>query len=544
MKFQVTDDIPTIIEWYKKLFADENTIRQLYEKNERVIVCDFDNGDGGDDDTGAIEDSVVRDSSGMEFESLYKGIKVECSTQSDSTPIQWTMTLFELRELNKWFASTHVSSDSDVGATATIWNIFLCDLWDTANGASGDNGEKNVWISDSVGDGSIPVFGVYYQYSPSILSQKAKHKVYFSITAGSFFMHSISEEIHRPSNTVYLVGKLFPHWTTRNENGILECRIYDGEWMRAPSGFREKSRGMAEGTISDEPLYAYKSRWMTRTLADTSESPVELHVETTEVPTTSIPTTTIEPIEIEIENTPQQEDEPTKSPTISTTYKRRRKIHVVSEFVALWEWLRLWFYTYTLDEPLRLYKYNMRGERARIQYVFTKDECNELHTQLGYDGFMPFEWFSKIIVECMSIRWNRYTVFEEWCCDDSGIPYREQLIPCDTGSRVAYSTYKKARWVSRRIGSAVYRRIERGQIYPIRILFTGFTDDDGDASQTVNEDEMRQWIDAQKDTFVTVWVNKKGDEIAMTCVSPSSELIQWKKEFDYFLSQWFSVITK
>jgi hypothetical protein len=380
------------------------------------------------------------------------------------------------------------------------------------------------------------MFGIYYQNSTTVLPTMTLQRVYFSITAETFFMHSISEEVYRPSNTIYLVGKLFPHWKTRYENGNIECRIYEGQWAKAPSGFRVKSSINSENT---DELYVYKSKWLVR--------PVEgdaVDSESKDVPTETAELHQPNPVyTIQGETTDTNiDDAPVEPPIYSSRYKRRR-IHIVSEMMVLWEWIRIWFNVYMLDEPLRLYKYNHRGERSRIQYVFTKDECSELYTQLFYDGSRPYEWFSKILVECMSIRWNRFVVFEEWVQDTSDEPTLEYVIPSNTGKRIAYNTYKKARWVSKRIGRGVIRRMDRGQYYPIRMLYTGFDDDTSEPSHTLNDDS-RLWFDSQKDAFVTVWINKKGDEITMSCVSPSSELVQWKKEFDYFLSQWFPIITK
>ncbi len=548
MRFCITDNIKENVDWYKQLLSEECVRR--YHPQSIITITDFSsNIELYSDDVDIAEDHIDESS---DYDTILKSVQVEFQSSSNDTTmtsglLKWTMTLFELRDMNHWFAEIYNRELTDIShalVTQTIWNVFLCELWsgisDIGQDIEQDNNDSNrIWICDS-NDNSIknvePLFGVYYQNSSNLLPTTTRQRVYFSITAETFFMHSISEEVYRPSNTIYLVGKLFPHWKTREEHGHLECRIYEGRWARAPSGFRVKTKTNPE---NPDELYVYKSKWLVRSVDDVVIEQDD-GVRDVNIQEPVINNHQYQPVEY-TEDTINTNADDTTTASYPTKYRRRR-IHIVSEFVVLWEWLRIWFNVYMLDEPLRLYKYNHRGERSRIQYVFTKDECNELYTQLFYEGTQSYEWFSKILVECMSIRWNRYVVFEEWTRDTED-PALEYVIPSNTGKRITYNTYKKARLVSKRIGRGVVRRMERGQYYPIRMLYTGF-DDDVDTPSHAQDNDSRVWFDSQKDAFVTVWINKKGDEITMSCVSPSSELIQWKKEFDYFLSQWFPIITK
>jgi hypothetical protein len=544
--FHVTNDVDAMIQWYDNLFSHESLVG--YHRDNTIIRIAID-GDvnGGDvrDDIGGDNDITVFDICNSDiapFTDEERMKKIFVSFDVKSIPVK--MTLYELLEINKWFLKHWMDNDSHRICPSTvstlskpvIWNIFMCELWKylRESAVRGDLSASDLtgcytWINDNDTD-SLPIYGIYYHQSQSVLSPAIPCKVYFSIKAGTFFLHSITEEVHRPSKSVYLVGKLFPWWDILMNEDVLQCRVFGGQWTNVPNGFRPKN-GFVESSYRDD-YYAYKSRWVASAqesvpVVVNADADIGVGMDTDTSADTSADTDTSVDVESTIETTGQT---------------LRNKIHIVSECSVLWEWIRMWFQIYMMDEPLRLYRYNMRGERSRIQYVFTKEECNELYTNLGYDGRKPYEWFSKILIECMTIRWNRYIVAEEWSLDShTGMPSRDYIIPCHCKSRVNYARYKKARWVSRRIAPMLYGRFVSGQYYSIRILFTGFDEECEIAS---DDKDIRNWLDRQSDAFVVIWVNKTGDEITMNCSSPSADLLQWKQEFDYFLSQWFAVITK
>lgn len=544
MIFYTSRTIDELLQWYEEIISESfvvnfNCDEYIYYTDKEVdYTPPLQNIEHMDETESPTEDSNDEHSHTPEqivYSEQLKKIRVKLVREGGD---EVTMTLFEIKEMNHWFMKKIVSSANpsipEMATIPSVWNIFMCEYFllvkDTLLVSHiGDHNSRPVWIVDSsypLSKEQVAFFGIYEFDSPAILPTTVTHRIYFSSRAHSFFMHSIQEEVHVTSNTVYLVGKLFPQWEYRfidissNESDSLldmlivdpsniQIRQYKGTWMKCPRGFEYRS-----GKGKDA-LFMFRSRWIIRknNTADKKDDNESAVITTSHVVDTSVANIVT-----------------SKGPVVKG---KMRRIHIVSEFICLFEWLKFAIESYFIDVPLSTYKYNPRGERSKIEYRFTKEECTELSTNLAYDGGLPHEWISKILVECMSIRWNSRIVFEEYLPSSNEKCDAVSSILSNRGGRITYNTHKKARLVSNHVAKYMKRWVSSESYYVIRLLFTGFGGPE--------LDDPLAWIKENEGVFVFVWVHKDADEIVIRCSSPSTELLSWKREFDYFLSQWFSI---
>jgi hypothetical protein len=517
MIFYTSQSIDELLEWYDEIMTEEFVSK--WNPASPIYFIDEQNEEPFEDCS-----AQIMDAEDIPYKDKLKKIHVHLLRQGGEAI---DMTLFEIKEMNGWFMKKIIASKPVLGeitnTVPTIWNIFLCQyltlVRDTlpVSHIIPDESTKPIWITDSVSKvdkGQQVFFGVYELYSSSIYGDNVANRLYFSSKAHSFFMHSIEEEVQLSTGTVYLVGKLFPQWDVRfgehtdtsgddlsdmlvMDISNIQIRLYEGNWMKCPRGFEYRS-GQGKDAV-----YMFRSRWLVNPVKKETVEPISSH--------------SLSPV-VMVEKKPA---------------KKFRKIHILTEMMCLFEWIKFSLETHFIETPLSTYKFNPRGEHSRIEYRFTKDECRELSTNLPYEGQYEFEWISKILVECMSIRWNSRVLFEEYAAIDSQELECIGTILSNRGSRISYSKYKKARLVSKYVANKVKDWIRNDSYYVIRIVFSGF----GEGNK-VNVDN---WINANKDSFIIVWIHKENEEIAIRCSSPSTELMPWKKEFDYFIAQWFPI---
>jgi hypothetical protein len=535
MIFHASTSIDELLAWYERIISEEFVNK--WDITEPIIYTELENtatniDEQPDDLNKDVPEEldisqISEDPTPGAYDTKIKAIQVHLVRPEKKDIV---MSLYEIIEMNQWFLKKAVSvskPDGDVFTIPTVWNLFLCAYFilvrDTISVTHVDISTNTyaLWIVDTTYPCSKDrevLFGIYEYNSPSILEKGVRHRLYFSSKAHSFFMHAIHEEVHVNSNIVYLVGKLFPQWEYRfdgediSENEIattepytIQIRQYSGTWMNCPRGFEYRSGN------GRDAIFMFRSRWMAR--RSTDEHPVLSEKTDKNDGSTVTDVVTVE------------------TTTKKATESKFKRIHIVSEFRCLFEWIKFAVETNFIDVPVSTYKYNPKSERSKIEYRFTKEECTELSTNLSYEGTASYEWISKILVECMSIRWNNRVLFEEYAPVEGSVMRMATLLS-NSGARISYNTYKKARLVSKYVAPRISKWINPESYYVVRLLFTGFGD------ETVSTTE---WIDENENVFLFVWIHRENEEITIRCSSPSTELLSWKKEFDYFLAQWFAI---